>query len=875
MGDIPAEKRPAAVLLKKLASLNANTTAAREGSFNLARVTDFMNEYGDRVVLELLADRPELNRRLGLPIKGLNEDSELDKIEINGLVAKVTGRIPLLPIAEQDRVYDLIETGYADLLEQERSMGNNILEAEGLDLDARTIAKLEVLPAQEGQTSIFNEPVYLEVVDAKARRKPMTTLEVVNAVRFELGQQPVQTLDEHDEEQMSFLAIEQNRVRVEKIEQQIPVYRELFKARAEEEVLTDKKAVTDTQRRQRVERRLEHYDTRAECNLRELDKEFERLPLGQPVQITDRKTFSTHYGVVEGYSNRTLKVSNPALPSNWKMHILVADSVRRLSIPMSQVNQNYETGYYVEPTDTTWQGKNIYEIFDERQSLSREVRQIFTGNVLKAFEKFSGRLANYTDNNGNVRQGMLMGQDFDLAKRLEKEPVVFPTAQKALDYLDQIGAELKTQDLELTIHPQLDSTNSYTLAAYPGKAGAQYHSDEGLLAAMESEFVSVGGWMKAAVPPERMIGTLEYLMAQEGGKIVAETRKERARQFLGIELPTTRDLLNAASAEVFQAPPSAPSVEQLEVSSESIVPTESVAPTPEIKEPLEQPQMTPVEQERSWPEIRRELIENFLLPDKFVDALHNLGLVRADGFGNRPYNQLILPGVAAGQAQEGRSFWFQIGRNQPSRVLITDSPLEALVLSALDRRQVGAGTVYLSGEVPQQMLAKFAQQGGHVYAAYENSPKGEQRAWELAKELPQVQRRRPERGNWTQQIVGSAVSVQTQDWLRMATALAHSEDYLQRVQEVSIQAPDAKRALQRDKEAFDNVQNRLWSWHHAALETNASPQYLSRVVEVAIAFNASSPQPLSEEAKRAMEQVISYHASQQTKKSREFELEAG
>jgi hypothetical protein len=208
-------------------------------------------------------------------------------------------------------------------------------------------------------------------------------------------------------------------------------------------------------------------------------------------------------------------------------------------------------------------------------------------------------------------------------------------------------------------------------------------------------------------------------------------------------------------------------------------------------------------------------------------------------------------------------------------VLITDSPLEALVLSALDRRQVGAGTVYMSGEVPQQMLAKFAQQGGHVYAAYENSPEGEQRAWELAKELPQGQRRRPERGSWSAQIQrSSATPIETQEWLRMAKALAHSEKYLSQVQAVSTQAPDAKQALQRDKEAFDNVQNRLWSWHHAARETNANPQYLSKVAEVAIAFNASSPQPLSEEAKRAMEQVISYHASRQTK-SREFELEAG
>ena len=113
---------------------------------------------------------------------------------------------------------------------------------------------------------------------------------------------------------------------------------------------------------------------------------------------------------------------------------------------MSQVNANTERGYDIKPTQTTWQGKDIYSLFDERQALSREVRQMFTGNVLRAFEKFQGRLANFTDSDGNVKQGMLMGHDFDLSKQLEKEPVVFPSAEKALSYLDEVGNRLNTKD---------------------------------------------------------------------------------------------------------------------------------------------------------------------------------------------------------------------------------------------------------------------------------------------------------------------------------------------------------------------------------------------------------------------------------------------
>jgi hypothetical protein len=67
MGDLPAEKRPGAILCRKMASLNANTTAARETDISLNNVVDFMNPYGEQVVTELLADDPELNAKLDFP----------------------------------------------------------------------------------------------------------------------------------------------------------------------------------------------------------------------------------------------------------------------------------------------------------------------------------------------------------------------------------------------------------------------------------------------------------------------------------------------------------------------------------------------------------------------------------------------------------------------------------------------------------------------------------------------------------------------------------------------------------------------------------------------------------------------------------------
>ncbi|MEN8447625.1 MAG: strawberry notch C-terminal domain-containing protein, partial [Cyanobacteria bacterium J06555_13] len=107
IGDIPAEKRPGALLCRKMASLNANTTAARDSDISLQNVVDFMNEYGEQVVSDLLKDDPELNAQLDFPLAQVS-DSDADI----ALVRKVTGRIPLLPIAEQETVYSLIESDY-------------------------------------------------------------------------------------------------------------------------------------------------------------------------------------------------------------------------------------------------------------------------------------------------------------------------------------------------------------------------------------------------------------------------------------------------------------------------------------------------------------------------------------------------------------------------------------------------------------------------------------------------------------------------------------------------------------------------------------------------------------------------------------------
>ena len=230
IGDIPAEKRPGALLCRKMASLNANTTAARDSDISLQNVVDFMNEYGEQVVTDLLKDDPDLNAQLDYPLAQVSEvDSDID------LIRKVTGRIPLLPISQQETVYGLIETDYQELVQRAQAMGDNNLEAGQLDLDAKTVARVEVVSAAESvnakmkeqadRLSEFTGAVYLEVIDAKVLSKPMTQLQVIDALRQKLKLPPALAVEQHNRTEVNNLAQQQRAATVDALKAETMKYR--------------------------------------------------------------------------------------------------------------------------------------------------------------------------------------------------------------------------------------------------------------------------------------------------------------------------------------------------------------------------------------------------------------------------------------------------------------------------------------------------------------------------------------------------------------------------------------------------------------------------------------------------------------------------
>lgn len=402
--NVPIELRPAAVLSNKMASLSANTTAGRKSAVEDKSAPDFMNKYGDRVAAELVWADPALNDRMDKPIS----PDQNGNPTVNGAMARVTGRIGLLSLKEQNELYDQLNAAYAELIAQLDALGQNELEAKTYPLDAKTMATREIMPASEGPASPFTAAVNVERVDVKKLGKPWPRAKVEELVRTALGVAEGQTAA--------------NVARLKRAEMMAQMKREI----AAEKAANLQKAGTDadkvtmaTKDNDMLERALTRFQS--------------LLPtIGQGVKLeTDSGNL---YGIVTGVERKG-KVKSAGSLSAWKIRVAVVDGARSMTFSMTQLAATPEEralrldGVMIAPaTEMTVISKDgsgtetvpIVEAFDRGQTDAREKRWIITGNVLRGNAKFKGRILNYTDSNGNVLQGIMMPVNFDLDAALRK-----------------------------------------------------------------------------------------------------------------------------------------------------------------------------------------------------------------------------------------------------------------------------------------------------------------------------------------------------------------------------------------------------------------------------------------------------------------------
>jgi predicted RNA methylase len=504
MADIPAEMRPAAVLLKKMASLNANTTASRKSAVTAEGVVDFMNDYGGQVAQEYLRDNTEIHEALGgdkmLAIaEDTNEALEAD-------IRRFTGYIPILPLAQQEEVYaDLIDR-YNELLERENSMGTNKLEAKAFDLDAETLS-VEALTEDKGEDSVFATPAFMERVDVKRTVKPYSSQEV-----REMAQE---NLDGKTKEQFAKDLI------TEFDERESKYARERLETLKEKE--TDPVKIDTQQSQQRL----------LADKVRSV---LQNLRIGEQVTIKDKNGMYV-FGVITDIKN-VKRTVNPASGSDWKMTLAIANGdSKSLTLNFSQIGTNYDLEKssevnYLNPETQQGEWTQVIDIFDKGATVRREKRWMITGNILAGFAQYPGQILSYTKNDGTTGQGILLPRQFNFEEEKKRADVRLKTPDDMLKFLDELNGTIASDDNILRITKRGDT---YMIAVPSNKrSGGEYFLDENLKSILGKDFYKRGSDMiNYTRSPQEFKEAMSYLMKEKEQFFKAITRQDEARKMFG------------------------------------------------------------------------------------------------------------------------------------------------------------------------------------------------------------------------------------------------------------------------------------------------------------------------------------------------------
>ena len=488
--DVPAERRPAAVLAAKMASLNASSTSSRKAALSADNTPDFMNKYGGQVILGVLEEDPRLEAILGL--------GEGDFGDLENLARKFTGRLPILPPVEQARLLDEVEARYLALIEEMEAAGENPLEARTLDLGARAIEKRQLSPARGPTSNLFAAAVDMEKFDVKRLVRPPAPEQIVVDLARAMGDKDM-TVEDLRDDGIEQLSSKIGSISLMEGEPQIETLIEGVQAAVDREVARE---FTDPTARDRHLLKVSANQNRITSFLREA------VP-GTVIDIDAGGDLLTQRGLV---LNAQLKGKSGNAPSNYEITVITDEGIRRRltgsniftpdTAPQSAMPDG---GRIIRQSQTSV--KQFLETLSDGTRGSREDRWILTGNILAGFALRTGQIINFTTDEGEIRQGVMMARDFDPEAAANDVLPVFDE-RLAYEFLTDPSVDLPfVRSADNVLRIAKDTSGYYQITMPSSRArGGPYFLDRGLQSAVApSQFVASGGTMRARVPPGPML----------------------------------------------------------------------------------------------------------------------------------------------------------------------------------------------------------------------------------------------------------------------------------------------------------------------------------------------------------------------------------
>jgi hypothetical protein len=500
-----------------MASLNANTTASRSSAVTAKDVPDFINQYGDAVAASWVLDNLESHYKLASPIK-IDESGRPDKVDA---MRKLTGRIPLLRLEQQEQVYQSLEGEYNALLAQLEASGENALEAKSLDLKARLVERMEVQGKRNGSGSPFAAPVVMQKVSIARLGKPFKPEEIIGkVVSHIMGEEEAPPEISHMNSDQLAEYLKQFADRYSQWGKQAFAKHAAQQTNAMERFRTYQRGIIDE-----IEKPEEQaaQQTKLNANKDRWVAVQNMLPIGGRVVI---KTATNNLTGIVLDVKQMGHTKNPLALGSWKATFAIADASRQIMLPFSRLfengkaDQNSELDVEIEPMNNWYEPyKATLDRYQHMQSDAREERWIAGGNILAGYDWLNrkGAIINYTSEKGTTHQGILTARGFDPSKqalaqgKVEKDPAVIKA------HLDESLQAIMSADGDISIQKDGRYGTDYVITAQKAKAkGGVYYLDK-KLTALTGDFTSKGGNMVAYTRPSdfaKVITRLQELGAK-------------------------------------------------------------------------------------------------------------------------------------------------------------------------------------------------------------------------------------------------------------------------------------------------------------------------------------------------------------------------
>lgn len=492
--DLPTEKRPTAVLSRKMKSLNANTSSNTESATSV-KTADILNKYGDQIVNQYLVDNLELARQLGVD-DILSSDGERVADDI---ARKATGRLALQPIEVQRAFYDDVEAQYDALIEYLNKTNQNDLEPRTFDFDAKEV-RTEILFDGPNKATPFGEDAVYGEYSIKAQGVAMKPEEIQAAIAESLqGKSGADHARDLLNGLLQTYVDQTNAAMAQKVGQGADFDLDQYAAFLKPLFGEDGAARMMAQ----AQAFMANGTPVGQLTARDLSG-AQGVGAGMDFlrNHTIGKTFRVeinsepYNAVITNVRNTHKTTGNPFSLSKFQITLAVNGALRSITVPATQFRK-------IEVSSIA-PAFRIETLFKEQPANQRETAKIVTGNLLAAYGEIKGArgtIISFTKADGVIEQGILLPKLFDFSKNTQGDYRLRSGAD-ALKFLQQstnkdIGRfGIATRDGQVRVLPRGDGVQ---VRVPKSKAqGARYFLDKSLIA-VAGDFVSSANAMVANV----------------------------------------------------------------------------------------------------------------------------------------------------------------------------------------------------------------------------------------------------------------------------------------------------------------------------------------------------------------------------------------